>query len=1155
MRDRSAIAVVGISCRVPGARSPEAFWRLLRDGKSAIREVPPDRLDAEQLLDVSELAPGARYGGFLDQIDRFDCSFFGISPREAAAMDPQQRLMLELCWEALEDARVVPSGLDGSQTGVFVGAIAGDYADLLHGKGAGAITRHAATGLLRSMIANRVSYTFGLRGPSLTVDTGQSSSLVAVHLACESLRKGESTLSLACGVHLNISAANMLRASSFGGLSPDGRCFTFDARANGYVRGEGGGVVVLKPLSDALAAGDSIYCVIRASAVNNDGGGDGLTAPSQAAQEELLRLACGRARVKRSDLQYVELHGTGTILGDRVEAAALGAVLGSVRSADRPLSVGSVKTNLGHLEGAAGIVGLLKVALCIRHAEIPPSLNFQHPSPELPLPVLRLRVQQETGPWPATERPLLAGVSSFGLGGTNCHVVLGEPPSVQRGAGSPAATTSDGARGEAMQADRHDHERRAAGVRPEGTPRALPGGPLGDGALAWLVSGRSESALRGQAQRLVEHLERNPELAADAVGYSLATGRMAFERRAVVLGGGRGELLEGLRPLALGQSTASVARGGASGVGERVVFIFAGQGSQWNGMALDLLDTSPVFAERMRACGAALSEHVDWSLEEVLRGARGAPGLDRVDVVQPALFAVMVSLAELWRACGVQPAAVVGHSQGEIAAAFVAGALSLQDAARIVAVRSKVGMSLVGRGAMAWIAMPARDVESRCERWDGRVSVAAVNAPLSVIVSGEPGALSALLEECVAAGIRVREIPAGVAAGHSSQVEVIREELISSLACIEPRAGELAFYSTVTAGPLDHMRLGADYWYQNARQPVRFEQTVRALLADGHRAFLEVSPHPVLTAATQDTVDDAIGEQDDVLIASSLRRGDGGRGRFLRSLATVWVRGIDVDWAAVLGSALPPTVQLPTYAFQRERHWLASEPAGAAGPVLANAVQAPGGSRESGPGAGAEARPSSSASAPEMPTGDSLAGRLGSLPVRRQESVVLELVLTEVVAQLGYASHEALPANRTFKELGFDSLAGVELRNRLSAELGVRLPATLVFDNPTPEILARHLLDHIRGEASPVASAEGELMELERKLSALSADGAARVKIAARLRTLLFRLSSAETPAGDDDMRSATAEEVFDLIDRDLGSSERDCDAYSLDGEREVRHG
>ncbi len=415
--DRSAIAIVGIACRLPGAGSPDAFWRLLRDGVNAVREVSASPLNPERQLDFTELGPGARYGGFLEQVDRFDAAFFGISPREAAAMDPQQRLMLELCWETFEDARVPPSALADSQTGVFVGAISSDYADLQHGGGGCALTRYAATGLNRGMIANRVSYALGLRGPSLTVDTGQSASLVAVHLACESLRRGESTQALACGVHLNISAASVLKAVSFGGLSPDGRCFTLDARANGYVRGEGGGVVLLKPLSDAMAAGDTIYCVIRGSAVNNDGGGDGLTSPSQSAQEQALRLAYRRAGVKRSEVRYVELHGTGTVVGDRVEAAALGAALGSVRPADRPLLVGSVKTNIGHLEGAAGIAGLLKAALCISHRMIPPSLNFESPRPDIPLGELHLQVQSQPREWTDADGPLLAGVSCIWLGG------------------------------------------------------------------------------------------------------------------------------------------------------------------------------------------------------------------------------------------------------------------------------------------------------------------------------------------------------------------------------------------------------------------------------------------------------------------------------------------------------------------------------------------------------------------------------------------------------------------------------------------------------------------------------------------------------------------------------------------------------------------
>ncbi len=1164
LRDGSAIALVGISCRVPGADGPDAFWQLLREGVSSISRVPPDRWDAERLLmQVGELAQGARYGGFLDEIDRFDCSFFGISPREAAAMDPQQRLMLELCWEACEDARVVPGALAGSQTGVFVGAISSDYADLLHEQGAAALTRHTATGLQRGMIANRVSYALGLRGPSLMVDTGQSSSLVAVHLACESLRKGESKLALACGVHLNISAADALRASSFGGLSPDGRCYAFDARANGYVRGEGGGVVVLKPLSDALACADPIYCVIRATAVNNDGGGDGLTAPSQAAQEEVLRLAYRRAGVKRSDVCYVELHGTGTILGDRVEAAALGAVLGSTRPADRPLPVGSVKTNLGHLEGAAGIVGLLKAVLCMSHREIAPSLNFQQPSPDVPLPELGLCVQQALGTWPDADRPLLAGVSSFGLGGTNCHVVLGEPLSTELThlSGVDGITVNDEAQPTALRTvgnHRTSHTDAARlDARLERSFQAPTGGPLGEGVLAWVVSGRDDSALRAQAQRLAEHLERNADLAPDTVGYSLVTGRTAFEHRAVVLGANREELLDGLRALAHGHPTASVVQGVASQMGERAVLVFAGQGSQWEGMALDLLDSSPVFAEWMRACGEAIREHADWSLEDVLRGSPGAPGLDRIDVVQPVLFAVMVSLAGLWRTCGLCPAAVVGHSQGEVAAAFVAGALSLRDAARIVTLRSKVGAaSLLGRGSMAWIGLPVDVVEARCERWEGRISIAAVNAPSSVVVSGESDAVAGLLEECVAAGIRARAIPAGFGAGHSSQVELIREELMTSLACVEPCVGDMAFYSTVIAAPLDHTRLDVEYWYRNAREPVRFADTIRVLLDDGYRAFLEISPHAVLTAAVGDTVEAAVGEQNDVLIASSLRRGDGGRERFLRSLATLWVSGIELDWATVLAYAPPPPVQLPTYAFQRERHWLASGLAQSPRTSLSTAMHS--GSQEPDArvevqAAAQDARARSFSSFLDLPSEGSLARRLEGLPIRRQRLMVLEMVLAEVAAELGYPSTRPLPTKQTFKELGFDSLAGVELRNRLNAKFGVYLPATIVFDNPTPEALARHLLDHVRDEVSPVASAEAGLTELERVLSALSPEDPARARIAARLRASLARLSSAETRVGDDDVRSATAEEVFDLVDRELGASASgDRDSQVL--EAGVRH-
>ena len=897
------IAVVGIACRVPGAPDRDAFWRLLRDGVEAIADISEQRQaltgdSASRSIFQQEAI--VRREGFLEEIDLFDAAFFEVSPREAAVMDPQQRLMLELGWEAIEDAGVLPARLSGSHAGVFVGAIAGDYADLLQFHGPEAVTRYALTGLHKSVIANRLSYTLGLRGPSLTVDTGQSSSLVAVHLACESLRRGESEMALAGGVHLNLSPSGAVVASRFEGLSPDGRCFTFDARANGYVRGEGGAVIVLKPLSEAISAGDHVYCVIRGSAVNNDGGGDGLTAPSRLAQEEVLRLAYRRAGVRYADVQYVELHGTGTRLGDRTEAAALGAALGAGRPAFRPLPVGSVKTNIGHLEGAAGIVGLIKTALAIEHREIPASLNFQTPNPDISLDVLRLSVQGRRDTWPNADRPLLAGVSSFGVGGTNCHVVISEPPPRV-----PSATTP----GSASALEKAD------------------GGPLGEGVLPWVVSGRGEPALRAQARRLGEHLDLESEFDPVAVGYSLAIGRTAFERRAVIVGDSREELLAGVDKLAREEPAGNVVEGAASGEGQGVAFVFPGQGSQWEGMALGLLDRSPVFAERIQACSDVLSEHVDWSLTDVLRGADSAPGLDRIDVVQPVLFAVMVSLAELWRACGVRPVAVLGHSQGEIAAAYVAGGLSLEDAVRVVALRSRVLSTLVGKGGVVSIAASVDWVQSRLQRWNERLSVGGINGPGSVGVVGDMEALSELLQECEREGVRAREVPATVAS-HCAQVEPLREELLEVLAGLVPRSGEVPFYSTVTGGLLDTSELGNEYWYRNTREPVQFERTVRCVLRDAPRAFVEVSAHPVLIAGVGEIVEEGVGrpashgEPVETAVLGTLSRDQGDARRFLRSLAEAWVAGVPVDWEAITRRAGARRVHLPTYPFERRRHWL-----------------------------------------------------------------------------------------------------------------------------------------------------------------------------------------------------------------------------------------
>ncbi|MEV0504695.1 type I polyketide synthase [Streptomyces spectabilis] len=792
------IAVVGLACRFPGASDGHEFWQLLRNGTDAIREAPDDRWRGAELPH--------RLGGFVDGIDRFDAGFFGVSPREAAAMDPQQRLMLELSWEALEDARIVPATLGGGDTGVFVGVMYDDYAVLQDRLGEAGIGRHTMTGTRRGIIANRVSHHLGLRGPSLAVDTAQSSSLVAVHMACESLRRGECGVAIAGGVNLNILAETTLGAARFGGLSPEGRCFTFDRRADGFVRGEGGGALVLKPLAAALADGDDVYAVLNGGAMNNDGAGEGehagLTVPSGAAQEEVVRQAYRRAGVALRGVQYVELHGSGTRVGDPIEAAALGAALGHARQQDAPLAVGSVKSNIGHLEGAGGIAGLLKVVLSIRHRQLPPSLHFTAPPPDIPLDDLRLRVQTELTPWPEPEQPLVAGVSSFGMGGTNCHLVVSEPP---------AAT----------------HE-------PEADGRPAPG------ALAWPISGRTPEALRAQAAEVLAFVDGQAVDPAD-VGLSLGATRTAFRHRAVVVGADRAELRRRLAAFAGGAAVAGVVEGQATADG-RTVFVFPGQGSQWAGMAVGLLDSVPEFAASMRACEEAFAPYVDWSLHEVLSDAAA---LERVDVVQPALFAVMVSLAAAWRSCGVEPAAVVGHSQGEIAAACVAGALSLEDAARVVTLRSQAILALSGHGGMVSVLRSAAEVRERLAEWDGAVSVAAANGPSSVVLSGDADALDRLVERWTADGVETRRIAVDYAS-HSAHVERIEERLRAALDGIRPRTSAVPFYSTVTGGLLDTAALDAAYWYRNLRRTVELERTVEALVRDGHGVFVECSPHPVL---------------------------------------------------------------------------------------------------------------------------------------------------------------------------------------------------------------------------------------------------------------------------------------------------------------------
>ncbi|RPF25533.1 acyl transferase domain-containing protein [Streptomyces sp. Ag109_G2-6] len=878
---REPIAVVGVGCRFPGgAASPEALWELVRDGVDAMGEFPRDRgWDLEALYAQDPGAPGttyARAGGFLPGLAEFDAPFFGISPREALAMDPQQRLMLETSWEALERAGIDPAGLRGSATGVFTGIYSVDYGPRMGGAAAGEVEGYALAGTYTSVASGRVAYVLGLEGPAVSTDTACSSSLVAVHQAVRSLRSGECSLALAGGVSAMPTPGVLVELGRQRGLSADGRCKAFADAADGTGFSEGAGVLVLERLSDARRAGRRILAVIRGSAVNQDGASNGLTAPNGLAQERVVRAALADAGLTAADVDAVEAHGTGTTLGDPLEAEALIAAYGQDREPGRPLWLGSLKSNIGHTQAAAGVGGMIKMIMAMRHGMLPRTLHVDRPSRHVDWPAGAVELLTEARPWhTAGGRPRRAGVSAFGISGTNAHLILEQAPEEEAGPGTPQ--------------------------RPAAAPASVP----------WVLSARSPEALREQALRLREHLAAHPELTAAGVGHALAATRSLFDHRQVLVGADRDALLAALTAAAAGDGDGGAVSGVAGPAG-RTVFVFPGQGSQWVGMGRELWESSPVFARRMRECADALAPYVDWSLPDVL-GDEAA--LQRVDVVQPVLWAVMVSLAEVWRSYGVLPDAVVGHSQGEIAAACVAGALSVEDAAKVVALRSRAILALSGRGGMVSVELPAEAVRARLT--DG-LSVAAVNGPSSAVVSGDAAELDALLAACEGDGIRARRVPVDYAS-HSAHVEEIRGELGRLLEGLRPRTAQVPFFSTVTAGWLDTTRLDAGYWYTNLRRTVRFEEAVRALAGEGFRFFVEASAHPVLTVGLEQTLDDAGA---DALAVTTLRRGDGGLARFHRSAAEAFVAGAPVTWRSAFPDREGPWTELPTYAFQRQRYWL-----------------------------------------------------------------------------------------------------------------------------------------------------------------------------------------------------------------------------------------
>lgn len=994
------VAVIGVGCRFPGdIDGPERLWDFLTEKKCAITAYP-DR-------GFTNAGTFAESGGFLKDVAGFDNRFFDIPPDEALRMDPQQRLLLEVSWEALEHAGIIPESLRLSRTGVFVGVSSTDYVRLVSASAQQKSTIWDNTGGSSSIIANRISYFLDIQGPSIVIDTACSSSLVAVHLACRSLSTWDCDIALVGGTNVLISPEPWGGFREAGILSQTGCCHAFDKSADGMVRGEGCGVIVLQRLSDARLEGRRILAILTGSAVNQDGKSNGIMAPNPSAQIGVLENACKSARVDPLEIGYVEAHGTGTSLGDRIEAHALGMVFGRKRPGSGPLMIGSIKPNIGHLEGAAGIAGLIKAVLMVERGSLLPSGGFTEPNPAIPFTELGLRVVDELQEWPVVAgRPRRAGVSSFGFGGTNAHVIVEE-------AGSVGADTVSG--------------------------RADVGGS-GGGVVAWVISGKTASALAAQAGRLGRYVRARPALDVVDVGYSLVSTRSVFDHRAVVVGQTRDELLAGLAGVVAGRPEAGVVCGVGKPAG-KTAFVFAGQGSQWLGMGSELYAAYPVFAEALDAVVDELDRHLRYPLRDVIWG-HDQDLLNTTEFAQPALFAVEVALYRLLMSWGVRPGLVLGHSVGELAAAHVAGALCLPDAAMLVAARGRLMQALPAGGAM--FAVQAREDEV-APMLGHDVSIAAVNGPASVVISGAHDAVSAIADRLRGQGRRVHRLAVSHAF-HSALMEPMIAEFTAVAAELSVGLPTIPVISNVTGQLVADDFASADYWARHIRAVVRFGDSVRNAHCAGASRFIEVGPGGGLTSLIEASLADA-----QIVSVPTLRKDRPEPVSVMTAAAQGFVSGMGLDWASVFSGYRPKRVELPTYAFQHQKFWLAPAPS-VSDPTAAGQIGASDG--------GAELLASSG-----------FAARLAGRSADEQLAAAIEVVCEHAAAVLGRDGAAGLDAGQAFADSGFNSLSAVELRNRLTAVTAVTLPATAIFDHPTPTELAQYLITQIDGHGSSAAAA------------------------------------------------------------------------------------
>ncbi|NNJ84898.1 MAG: acyltransferase domain-containing protein, partial [Gammaproteobacteria bacterium] len=1025
-------AIIGMGCRFPGANNPDAYWELLKNGVDAITEVPSERWDIDAFFDPDPDAPGkvyTRHGGFLSGIDQFDPQFFGISPREAMDMDPQQRLVLEVGWEALENAGIAPQGLKNQSVGVFVGVSQMDYGVSQLSAHPETISAYSVTGTGLAFTAGRLSYALGLQGPVLATDTACSSSLVSVHLACQSLRTAECGLALAGGVNLNLLPETTVFCSRVQALSPDGRCKTFDAGANGFVRGEGCGVVVLKRLSDAIDDKDNVLAVIRGSAINHDGPSSGFTAPNGLAQEKLLKQALENARVTPAEVGYIEAHGTGTSLGDPIEVDALGAVFGKDRSPDLPLAIGSVKTNIGHLEAAAGIAGLLKAVLALQHQEIPPNLHFKQPNPRIDWENLPLQVPVERRAWPrgrgAEQGPRIAGVSSFGMSGTNAHVVLAEAPAVWLGSSE------------------------ASPQMPIHMERPL---------HLLTLSAKSEVALQALTDTYAQHLLSHPETPFADVCFTANTGRSHFDHRLALVAESSSDAQTQLR--AGGHIVGMAAR-----KTPKIAFLFTGQGSQYVGMGRQLYETQPIFRQSIDRCGAILRPYLETPLIELLyfarrvdkRSASTVPAdnpLNQTANTQPALFALEYALAKLWQSWGITPDVVMGHSVGEYVAACIAGVFSLEDGLKLIAARGRLMQTLCEKGDMLVLPMTETEAARIIAPFAREVSIAAVNGPENIVISGTHQAIERISATLADQDIGAKLLPVSHAF-HSPMMEPMLGEFKKVAATIIYAKPTVPLCSNVTGQMVTDQITTPAYWIRHVRAPVRFATGVETLYGQGFDTFLEIGPKPTLLGMARQCLPDDVGSW-----LSSLREGQEDWRQLFQSLGEWYVRGGAVDWAGFHRGFSGRKVQLPTYPFQRERYWFEGSPREYKETCSLARVGSPDAPRH-------RSLPDQSSALPGF------IERLKKTPPEKQRAYLVAHIQSEINAVLGSAPSRSIDSCAGLTDLGMDSLMAVELRNRLQTSLECSFSLNLLLKYPTLDKLVNHVA--------------GEILAVEETLAGLAA--------------------------------------------------------------------